>query len=388
MRITLIIASLGTGGSERAMQLLANHLATAGHDVTLVTLSAADDDFYRLHSHIRRVGLGLLKPSAHLGEVVRNNLARVRQLRREIVKARPEAVVSFGDTTNVQTLMATFGLRVPIVVCEQVDPRQYSIGAAWSTLRRIVYPLATILVVVSSAMAKSWAGRVVRKEHIRVIPNPVYVTGNTVAIAGDRHGRGFTVAAMGRLVSQKGFDHLLHAFRLCCDRYPQWSLHILGEGAERQSLEQLRRDLGLDDRVRFLGIVKEPSDVLRQADLFVMSSRYEGFPLSLIEAMACRLPVISTDCPTGPSEIIRHGIDGLLVAQGDVAALANAMDRLMGNREERRCMAARAAEIIERFGPDRIMSLWDEVLTTIVNPVPTSYDTSVPHSTSAGSPGK
>jgi GalNAc-alpha-(1->4)-GalNAc-alpha-(1->3)-diNAcBac-PP-undecaprenol alpha-1,4-N-acetyl-D-galactosaminyltransferase len=382
MRITLIIASLGAGGSERAMQLVANHWAAAGHDVSLVTLSTTDPDFYSLHPRIKRVALGLLKDSRHVLDMVRNNLTRVRALRRNLTHARPDAVVSFGDTTNIQTLMATVGLRLPVVICEQIDPRQYPIGTAWNVLRRLLYPAAEVLVVVSSAMATSWAGQVVRQEKVRVIPNPVYVTPDR-SVRGDGHGGKKTMAAMGRLVHQKGFDNLLHAFRLCSDRHPEWSLHILGEGAERLSLEALRSELRLDDRVRFLGVVKEPAEVLRQADLFVMSSRFEGFPLSLIEAMACGLPVISTDCPTGPSEIIRNGIDGLLVAPGDVTALAHAMDRLMDNPEERRSLAVRAVEVIERFGPDKIMSLWDQVLSNIVRPARPAFGTRMQHSASA-----
>jgi glycosyltransferase involved in cell wall biosynthesis len=170
---------------------------------------------------------------------------------------------------------------------------------------------------------------------------------------------------MGRLVKQKGFDFLLQAFARCKDIHPEWSLVILGEGEERNDLESMREALGLEGRVEFRGRVKEPATILRQADLFVMSSRFEGFPLALIEAMACGLPVISTDCPTGPSEIIRNEIDGLLITPNNVEVLANAMDRLMANQSERNILGARAVGVVERFGVEQVMNMWDHLIDEV-----------------------
>jgi glycosyltransferase involved in cell wall biosynthesis len=167
---------------------------------------------------------------------------------------------------------------------------------------------------------------------------------------------------MGRLAHQKGFDVLLRAFAACAARHRAWSLVILGEGDQRRMLEAQRAELGLSDRVKFPGWVPEPIRLLRQADLFVMSSRYEGLPLALLEAMACGLPAISTDCPTGPSEVIRHGENGWLVPVEDVDALAAALDRLMGDGEMRRRLALRATDVTKQFGAQRIMTLWMDLI--------------------------
>jgi glycosyltransferase involved in cell wall biosynthesis len=167
---------------------------------------------------------------------------------------------------------------------------------------------------------------------------------------------------MGRLTPQKGFDVLLQAFALCQPETLHWSLIILGEGEERGRLEALAARLGITSAVRLPGYVRDASRVLREGDLFVLPSRYEGFPNALLEAMACGLPVISTDCPSGPAEIVRHGVDGLLIPPEDVDALSIAMRQLIATPDDRRRLGSRAVEVVERFSLTNVRRSWDELL--------------------------
>jgi GalNAc-alpha-(1->4)-GalNAc-alpha-(1->3)-diNAcBac-PP-undecaprenol alpha-1,4-N-acetyl-D-galactosaminyltransferase len=143
-------------------------------------------------------------------------------------------------------------------------------------------------------------------------------------------------------------------------------LSILGDGPERASLEALASRLGISSRTRFLGWVRDPGTVLSRGDLFVLSSRYEGFPNALLEAMSCGLPAVSFDCPSGPREIIRDGVDGILVPPQDVDSLSAAMDRLMSSPAERQVLASRAAEVNERFGLERVAKIWEDVIYDLI----------------------
>jgi glycosyltransferase involved in cell wall biosynthesis len=167
---------------------------------------------------------------------------------------------------------------------------------------------------------------------------------------------------MGRLSPEKGFDLLIRAFAQVAASHPDWSLQILGEGEHRPALEALVHAFQLGDRVRLPGWVDQPESLLQQAALFVLSSRYEGFPNALLEAMASGLTCISFDCDSGPVEIIRHEVDGLLVPAEDTDALARALERLMADEALRVRLALEATTVVARFGYDGVLEQWDRLV--------------------------
>lgn len=364
-RLTLVIHSLAGGGAERYTALLANHWAERGDAVTLITLDSAATDAYRLDPRVERIGLDLMGESRNKAAAVSNNLRRLRSLRRAVRRSRPDRIVSVTDKTNVLTLLACLGMHRRVIAVEQVDPRRHDIGRVWSLARRFVYPLCGSLVVQTESIAQ-FGRSLVRGRPVHVIadaasrPEQGAVESSPAAVP---EARDRCVIGMGRLTPQKGFDLLIQAFARIAGEHPGWTLRILGEGPERASLESLVRQYALQSRVELPGWVTDPAAVLMQADLFVLSSRYEGFPNALREAMACGLPVISFDCETGPAEIIRDGTDGLLVPAENVEDLAKAMDRLIADEDERRRLAARAGEVTERFSTERFFREWDAALS-------------------------
>ena len=369
IRVTLVISSLAAGGAERVLSTLANCWARCGWHVTLVTLDAISTDFYPLHSDVERIGLGVSGVSYTAWQAVRSNAARVARLRRAIRASRPQVVVSFMAPTTVLTLMAARKEKVPVVVSERIDPTQYPLPRVWSVARRVAYRTASA-VVVQTPEVRQWAERVVPSSRVHVIPNPVALAeagaANTSAAAPPLDRTARHVVAMGRLDAQKGFDILVRAFADCYATRPEWRLTVLGDGKERHRLATLAEELGVATVVAFPGRVTAPAAVLRSADLFVLSSRYEGFPNALLEAMAVGLPVVATDCPSGPKHIVRDGIDGILVPVENAAALATSMAVLMDDETLRRRFGERAADVTERFGVGRIMAEWESLLRRVM----------------------
>lgn len=364
MRLTLVISSLRLGGAEGVMARIASGLAGRGHKVRLLTLEDASAPVaWPLHPAVRHQALGLSRPSRGPFSGLCANLKRVAALRRAILAEPADAVLAFMTETSITALFAVGGL-LPVIAAERVHPGSHRIGAIWSALRRLAYARAAAIAVqtpdVGLFFPPALRGRCV------VVPNPV---AEPLAEALDPglarlpdhllDQSGPLLLAMGRLVPQKGFDLLLRAFARLAPAFPAWRLVILGEGPQRARLEALAAELGLADRVFLPGATQHPAAALGRAELFVLPSRYEGFPNALCEALACGTPAVAFDCPSGPAEIVRNEVDGLLVLPGDVAALAAACARLMGDETLRRRMAARAPEVLARFGLEKVLDLWE-----------------------------
>lgn len=360
-RLTAVIGSLEAGGAERIMAILTDAWAARGWEITLLLTLAdpAEDPFYDVHPRVKTRYLDLYRPARRRRDAVTGNLRRLQAIRRAIRASRPDAVLAFMVETNVLTILATLGLRVPIVVEEHIYSSWPPLPRQWQLLRLATYPMAASVVALTpSALATLGLAQGRRG---RVIPNPVMSPPAGPVGPVDPP----VIVAMGRLVPQKGFDMLLDAFARVAARDERWRLEIWGEGPERPALERRRDLLGLADRVSLPGRTRTPYDVLRRAGMFVLSSRREGFPTVLGEAMACGIPVVSFDCPSGPREMIRDGVDGLLLPPDDVDALAAGMERVMVDRDLAAGLAARAPEVVERYSLAAILKLWDDVLAEV-----------------------
>ncbi len=361
MKLLFFISSLNCGGAQRVCVTLCNHWAAGGWDVTLATFDDGSEPlFFRPEPRVRLVTLGLARESEGLVHSALNNVRRVARLRRFVRDERPSRILSFIDSTNVLALIAARGTGIPVVVAERVDPAHHTIPRPWRVLRRLCYPWASAIAVQTRSIAAYFPAR--WRERIVVIPNPFPGLEDQNPGERERAGGRRTIIAMGRLTHQKGFDLLIGAFASIAGARPDWDLVILGEGSERSALAAEIERLGLSTRVTMPGNDPRPLQALRRADLFVLSSRYEGFPNALCEAMACGLPVISFDCPSGPADIIRDGVDGLLVPPEDGGALAAAMMDLTGNAERARELGERAVAVATRFSVERIAAEWERVL--------------------------
>jgi glycosyltransferase involved in cell wall biosynthesis len=359
---------MNSGGAERVAATLVNAWAERGDTVTLVvTFSGRGECFYALSSRVQLVYLADLAGVAGRGP--RAYWARFRALRRLLKTAHADIVLSFLTNVNVAVLLAGCGLGLPVIVSERVHPTM-PIGSLWAALRRVTYSYAA-RVVMQSQEGLRWLQVHVPGATAVVIPNAVPYPLPSVApqLMPERFisSASKLLLAVGRLDAQKGFDVLLESFAALAPRYPAWDLVILGEGPERAALESQAAQLGLaPQRAKLPGRAGNMGDWYGRADLYVMSSRFEGFPNTLAEAMAHGCAVVSFDCDTGPRDLIRQEQDGLLVTPaGDVAALTQALDRLMGDDSERQRIAAHAVEVRERYSMGKILSLWDSLFDSV-----------------------
>lgn len=365
MRLSIVIYNVRGGGSTWAAVTWANAWSKAGHDVTIFAIQPQDgegEDFL-LHEDIsvKRMDLSDKAASNSLTAGVRL-LHNGWRLRRAIVGQNSDVIIAFDGPINVRTLLACYGISTPVIVMEQTHPGQYDIGEFWGKCRKIAYPGAAALVNLTKT-ASDWCEERFTLKQTAVIPNPVLPVKDR-ADHGPKERR--VVIAAGRLVDQKGFDMLVPAFASIADKHPDWDLVIHGEGPNRADLERQINAAGLTDRILLPGWAENLSECMAKGDYFVLSSRYEGFGNVLVEALAVGLPAVSFDCPSGPGDIIRHEIDGLLVAPMCVEGLAEAMSRVMSDNTMRAQMGEEAQKVIYRFSVERTMALWDNLFDKVL----------------------
>lgn len=358
MSILLAVSSLSAGGAERMIAELANAWAGKGRNVAVLTLAASSADHYALDPRVQRIALDLIWESKSIWQSVASNIRRSLAIRRAVQAFAPDVVVSFIEQTNVRVLAALMGKGIPVIVSERTDPRRHRIGAGWERARRWLYPHAARTVVQTGTIA-NWAAGIVPPQRIAVLPNFVRALPEPPAFESREAKR---ILAVGRLDRYKGFDLLLRAFARSGLANKGVGLTILGEGPKRQALEALAREFGIAPAVEMPGVVQAPERWMARCTVFVLPSRYEGFPNALLEAMAMGCPVIAADCNSGPREIVRDGEDGLLVSPENVDALAEALVRIMGDADLRLRLGTKAIEVRERFGREHILARWEALL--------------------------
>jgi glycosyltransferase involved in cell wall biosynthesis len=362
--IVLIITALGAGGAERVMTTMANHWVGQGHRVSFVTYEKPEEKIYYPldpQVQVRRLDLAGEHKSTLRG-LVRTG-RRVMALRSCLKELRPDVAIAFLTRVNIATLLAASGLGLPVIVSERNHPDRQHLNSVWRRLRDWTYQRAARVVFQTEGAKACYPPELQARS--TVIANPLRLNQKAANPLEKRK-----LVAVGRLTGQKGFDFLLRAFAKIAGDLPAWKLIIYGEGEERARLESLRDELGLVARVDLPGNTKNHGDWIDKAGLFVLSSRYEGQPNVLMEAMAAGLPVVAFDCPFGPGEMIVHGENGLLVPPEDVDALAENLADLMADDDKRARLATKAADIAGRYSHDVIMAKWTALLAASVSREP------------------
>ncbi len=355
MKIMLIIPTLSFGGAERVMSELATEFALQKNAVQLVLL-AKSNDCYKTHPTVQIHRLGF----QNKGEF-KKIIAEIEtfwKLRRLLKREKPDAVLSFMEKYNVFVILATRGLGLKVFISDRSNPES-AIPKHIDILRKLSYRYATGIIAQTS-LAKEIIKRTTKNKNITVIPNPVKYVQRYPEIKREN-----IILNVGRLVPEKGQAYLLEAFKMLNN--PKWRLIILGDGPLKNDLLGKAKQLQIDKQLIMPGAVSNVDEWLARASVFVLSSVSEGFPNSLLEAMAAGLPCVSFDCDAGPRDIIRNGVNGILVQTKNIQELADKINILINNPQLRSSMGKEAEKINEKLGISNVANAYIELFKRMIN---------------------
>ncbi|MDP9392822.1 MAG: glycosyltransferase family 4 protein [Actinomycetota bacterium] len=395
MRIHLLIENAyASGGTVRTTFNTAGALAARGHDVEIVSVHRRRRvSFYAVPPHVR------LRPllDAYSAAREKRPASLLGRLRLKTVLwglGKPSVLYARGDNRGggrnfslasdvalvhylrTQRDGVVVGTRpgLNVAIARWARPTVTTVGQDHMNLKsypsvlkgeiRRHYGDLDALVTLTASDARDYAKLLRRRTTVLSIPNGVPDVGDHHA-ALDPSSK--IVVAAGRLTPQKGYDRLVKAWAIVSAEHPDWQLRIYGGGPPEhtEDLQQLIEDLGVQHTAHLMGATKQLWAEMSKASLYVMSSRYEGFPMVLLEAMAIGLPVVAFDCPTGPRDAIDHGVDGMLVRNGDIRGLAREMDALMRDFDTRRALGAAARRKAERYDVGELAIRWEKLFAEL-----------------------
>ena len=382
MKIIYLLASLGSGGAERVVSLLANRMCEDGHDIQIVCLKY-NDVYYTLHDKIKVVAA-----TVHAS----NRIMELFWLRKYIQKEKPDVVIPFTEGVYCFTILALLGTRIPIIASERLDPAAMSLPRKF--LKRLLLPYADWLVVQTESIKAYFPKRIQKKTSViynpvndEVFENPrmdsrAQSSKRKRADSYDHSGHDFChnsskqtsltdlvapkiqsskqnrIISVARLYPQKNQKMMIEAFAQIADEFPDWQLVIFGEGPLRSSLELLVKSLQLDGRVLLPGRTEHVVEELRKSKIFCLSSDYEGMSNSMIEAICVGLPIVTTNV-SGVKELVDDNINGFVVECGNVDRMCSALSSLMGNESLMNCFAQKSFERRRLFQMDVVNNKWN-----------------------------
>ena len=349
-----------SGGIERVTANLANMWAKNGYYVEIVVLDKDTSSFFELLPEIVIKSLKINKYESKFGMILWF-IKMIYRFRLYIKKSRPSVILGIWTSRAACAVISAAFLKIPVIACEHIA--FYELRKGLQLLRKYIYPYANAIVSLTDNDTKLYSK--MNKNSFTIVNaiEPVYKMRH---LSDEK-----TILAVGRLVPQKGFDILLKSWSLISKKYPDWKLKIIGrtlKGYEKyaQDLYEFVKKNNLEKNVIFQDQTKQILDEYDKAAFFVLSSRFEGLPMVLLEAMSRGLAVISFDCPTGPKEIITNKENGILIEKENIKLLSEAIEKLIKDKKYRNYLGEHAnKEIIEHYSTNYVYKCWDILLKKI-----------------------
>jgi glycosyltransferase involved in cell wall biosynthesis len=353
----------GSGGLERVLSVKASFLAEKlNYEVHIVTLNQENSPlFYEFSQKIKHHDINAKGSKLHYFLAYKNGLKKI------VNQIKPDIISVCDDGLKGLFVPWFLGKPCPMVyerhVSKNIEIKSDSTSLLQKIKLKATFALMNLggksynaFVVLTKGNLNEWP-----LKNVQVISNPLSFYPTEFSTLENK-----TVIAVGKHCRQKGFDRLLHSWKSVLKKFPDWQLEIYGTIDKSEGLSELATSLKIDKSVHFFPPVKNIGEKYKEASMYVMSSRYEGFGMVLTEAMSYGLPCVAFDCPYGPSDIIADCIDGYLVTNGDIEALSEKIIELIGNRLLRQNMGAKARKNVMRFSPDIIVHQWDMLFKKLI----------------------
>ncbi len=366
-KLALVISSMRSGGAERVMANLANALVEQGYDITLILFTApSEESFFTIDPQVKVLHLNCLSHHKNPLVYLKNMLYCLYILRKTVKSLNVQGIISFLESVNMAVLVATIGLKIPVIISERIDPAFHRIAKFYAFGRLKIYQLCTKLVVQTKSVYDYFPTKF--QPFMEIIPNPV----STSPVQKTNHADEVThIVSVGRLTPQKNHAILIRAFAYIIEDYPNVQLTIIGDGEERSNLEQyiqivrqiLAPHIDPAKSIHLPGAIKNITPELLKADLFVFPSLYEGFPNALCEAMSIGLPVIASNV-TGNRDLVVHNKNGLLFEAKDAHDLARQIIQMMDVTVRRR-LASESIKVTLDYQADKIYARWINLIENV-----------------------
>jgi glycosyltransferase involved in cell wall biosynthesis len=355
------------GGTERACSDVSNLLLGSASNIVILSQFSGLNSGYPVSDEVCLAQLFEKRPEGTLGA-----LSTMLKLFLNVRKNRPDIIVLVESISFLYVLPLFFLIKRPVLINWEHFNAQTTLGRRSRKLARwLASHLADRIVVLSDADNEIWRRQYPTSERklVRIFNlNPYGANLNLPIRDPIKKGRPNRVLAAGRLTEQKGFDLLLDAWAtIPDDMRTGWELRIVGEGEDRPLLQEKIEKLGLGSEVQLEGHSDNMADEFSESDLFVLSSRFEGFGLVVVEALSFGLPVISFNCVAGPGEILTHNFNGKLVPPENVDSLAEALAELMVNESLRHQMSKNTPVGLERFSQSEVRHQWLSLIDSVSN---------------------
>ncbi|WP_418501163.1 glycosyltransferase family 4 protein [Flagellimonas sp.] len=358
-KIAFVVSKLSSGGAQRVIATLANNFVDK-FDVSIITYSSLES-FYELDKNIRVFSCfqeSYIESSKNAFQSMRLNFRLYKAINRIIKEEGIDLVIGFITQSNIFSIIAAKKNKIPSIICERTNPQKANVQRFWKVLRNLLYPKADFLVV-QTEYAKEFYLNSMPESKIKILPNPINSKLSSMRTVGQKEN---IVLAVGRLHTLKNHAMAIKSFAKI--QPLGWKLQILGEGAERENLGKLVSDT---PNVELLGAKTNIENYYNKAKVFLFTSYYEGFPNALLEAMHFGLAPISTNCKSGPSEIIEHGVNGYLVEVNDIDAMAEHLKELTDNNDHLDVLGHAAQKTTDRFSSDNVTRLWYDLIISKLN---------------------